>query len=208
LEGESLDRDQDFVFRDSSGEQPTDSSDEQPTNQLPLRTLNRQTFAENIFWGTASGDYIAEQWMVRFCPASWPACQQLEASFEDLAGDWEAKLNTDFGARKIRFAMVDCATDKELCNTEGVMDYPTVHHYRNRKRLDAFVGAGNNFARWLEQRLNIVKEEQELKADNPTHPHEGGATFDVLLVAAILALNAWAICYNINACRNRTYPDL
>merc|ERR1719350_1608534 len=104
--------------------------------------------------------------------------------------------------------MVDCATEKELCNAQGAMDYPTVHHYQKGKRLDAFVGAANDLARWLEQRLSIKKEEQELKADKPTHPHDAGVTFDVLLVAAVLAFNAWAICYNIHAQQNGTHAHV
>lgn len=195
LEGDALDRDQAPAFQS----QYVELGENEPSrNPLPLRTLNRHSFAENIFQGTVLGDYV-QQWMVRFCPASWHECQWQEAFFENLAGDWEAKLNTDVGVRRVRFAMVDCATEKELCNAEGVISYPTVHHYHNGKRLDAFDGAASDFARWLEQRLSVKKEEQQLQADHLIHPNHSGVTFGVVQVASILAVNAWIICYNILA---------
>eukprot|EP00419_Tripos_fusus_P024566 CAMPEP_0172719490 /NCGR_PEP_ID=MMETSP1074-20121228/75534_1 /TAXON_ID=2916 /ORGANISM="Ceratium fusus, Strain PA161109" /LENGTH=246 /DNA_ID=CAMNT_0013544845 /DNA_START=146 /DNA_END=886 /DNA_ORIENTATION=+ len=193
LEGEAIDRDHHLMVHGSLGEMV------QPTNQLPLRTLNRHSFAENILQGTVLGDYVVEQWMVRFCPASWRECQWQEEFFEDLAGDWEAKLNTELSVRRVRFAMVDCATDKELCNAEGVMTYPTVHHYHNGKRLDVFDGGANDFASWLEQRLSVKKEEQQLQAEHLIHPNQSGVTFDYLQVAAMLVVNALTIGYNMHA---------
>jgi len=197
LEGESLDRVQDFVFHEA----------EEPTNQFPLRTLNRHSFTKNILWGTGAGDALVEQWMVWFCPASWPQCQQQATSFEEFAEDWEAKLNTDLGTQKVRFAMVDCATDKELCNREGVMYYPTVHHYHSGRRLGAFVGAATDLAQWLQERLGIDKEEQVMEVDAPASPHDNGFAWELMLLAAIVALNAWAICHNIYGWQNRTHSD-
>jgi len=194
MEGEVLDRDQNMI--DGARYMVLDQ-DEQLTDQLPLRTLNRHSFAENILRGTALGNYIVEQWMVRFCPASWHECQWQEAFFEDLAGDWEAKLNTDVSSRRVRFAMVDCATDKELCHAEGVMAYPTVHHYHKGKRLDAFDGTAGDFSRWLEHRLSAKKQEQQRQVDHLAQPNDSRINFGVLQVAAILAVNAFTICYNM-----------
>eukprot|EP00435_Cladocopium_sp_Y103_P060543 s428_g22.t1 len=80
-------------------------------------TLNRLLFSGNARTAMGGG---AEQWMVAFCASWWEPCEELHVIFEQLAAKWQGKLNTqdrDFIA-KVRFATVDCATDKVLCNEE------------------------------------------------------------------------------------------
>jgi len=51
--------------------------------------------------------------------------------FAEAAGHWQPLLNTGAMVEKVRFAQVDCAIDKVLCNEQGVVDYPMVAHYRD-----------------------------------------------------------------------------
>merc|ERR1719321_1384100 len=77
-----------------------------------VSTLNRFTFPGNVLRGT--GDAV-EHWIVMFCSGWHEKCQSLLPSYELLGAQWEDKLNTGFMGSKVRFAKVDCATDKVLC---------------------------------------------------------------------------------------------
>ncbi|CAE7813272.1 desi2 [Symbiodinium necroappetens] len=89
--------------------------------------LNRHIFAGNVLKPLGGG---VEQWVVSFCPRWWQPCQQLEQTFVEAARHWQSELNTDPSVLRVRFAQVDCAVDKVLCNEQHVTTYPMVAIYR------------------------------------------------------------------------------
>lgn len=123
--------------------------------------LNRYTFAGNVLHGT--GDRV-KSWVVIFCTEWHDRCQGLIPSYELLGAQWEEKLNSgDLFESSVRFIQVDCATDKALCNSQGVEDYPTVMHYQNGKAMSFWTGGAPGLVRWVKQALTGQKPKQSLK---------------------------------------------
>jgi len=52
-------------------------------------------------------------------------------------------------SRKTRFAQVDCAVDKVLCNSQSVETYPTVVHYRRGGRVGQWSQSGRKMQKEL-----------------------------------------------------------
>eukprot|EP00933_Yihiella_yeosuensis_P039616 TRINITY_DN336_c0_g1_i1.p1 TRINITY_DN336_c0_g1~~TRINITY_DN336_c0_g1_i1.p1 ORF type:complete len:285 (+),score=39.88 TRINITY_DN336_c0_g1_i1:86-856(+) len=98
---------------------------------LHLAGLNHMTFSGNVL---KEKDNMAETWVVSFCPPWWEPCQELEPVFAQMARSWQGRLNKDDLSLKVRFATVDCAVDKVLCNEQKVLNYPTVSVYQGGKQ--------------------------------------------------------------------------
>jgi hypothetical protein len=116
--------------------------------------LNRFTFPGNVLHG--SGD-IVEHWIVMFCPGWHDKCQSLLPSFELLGVQWEDKLNIALMSSTVRFAKVDCATEKALCVSLDIDEYPSVIHYRHQKRVNSWLGGAPGLVRWIKQELEPPK---------------------------------------------------
>jgi len=117
--------------------------------------LNRFIFGGNILRGEA--DQNTANWVVVFCPNWWEPCQNIAEPFAELAKRWQTGLNIELLANKVRFARVDCATDKVLCNEQDVETYPTVLHYAGGKRVAKWQGGQKQDAeqlqKWLDRQL-------------------------------------------------------
>lgn len=123
--------------------------------------LNSRIFHGNVL----SGNEHTQNWIVVFCPSWWAPCQQMERNLPTHAGKWQDELNEESVVNlRIRFASVDCATDKPLCNEQGVKTYPTVVHYQGGKHGAVWTGNGRNddkrFGKWLEERLGSLRSPQ------------------------------------------------
>lgn len=116
--------------------------------------LNRFIFQGNVLQGT--GD-IVDHWMVMFCPSWHEKCQSLLPSFELLGVQWENKLNKAVMSSSARFAKVDCATEKGLCVSLDIDDYPSVVHYRNGQRVASWESGAPGLVRFLKQELEPSK---------------------------------------------------
>jgi len=125
--------------------------------------LNRFTFSGNVLENI--GD-VVENWIVMFCPGWHEKCQSLLPSYELLGVQWEDKLNTALMSSKVRFAKVDCATEKALCVSLGIDDYPSVVHYREQQRVNAWFGGAPGLVRWVKEELQPPKKRKLPK----THP--------------------------------------
>jgi len=168
--------------------------------------LNAHTFHGNVFHG---GDHI-EQWVVSFCPNWWEPCQNLALPFDQFGLEWERKLNTELLTKKVRFATVDCATEKVLCNEQGVQQYPTVHHYQEGQIASTWVGGRSSdaetLAKFLRKHLRRVTEAPpptEAKALEHTSTDglvarlaPGDCAIDFVLIVFVLSLNTWAVFNN------------
>lgn len=169
----------------------------------PTLKLNRVNFRGNVLQSRGSKDLVG-QWFVSFCPSWWEPCQRLEEPFAELTSTWEKQLNTALLSKEVRFAAVDCAIDKVLCNEQSVETYPTVHRYKDGKRIASWSGGRRDdperLAKWLQRQLgNAGKPEPVVDAGfhiKLGHLVPGGRALDFILVFGVLALNFRAICNN------------
>lgn len=129
--------------------------------------LNRFTFSGNVLDNI--GD-VVEHWFVMFCPGWHEKCQSLLPSYELLGVQWEDKLNTALMSSKVRFAKVDCATEKALCVSLGIDDYPSVLHYREQQQVNAWFGGAPGLVRWVKEELQPPKR----RASTKTRPVASG----------------------------------
>eukprot|EP00440_Ansanella_granifera_P022361 gb/GFBE01024285.1/.p1 GENE.gb/GFBE01024285.1/~~gb/GFBE01024285.1/.p1 ORF type:complete len:258 (+),score=54.32 gb/GFBE01024285.1/:1-774(+) len=151
--------------------------------------LGSVLFAGNVLRPLGGG---AEQWIVAFCPSWWEPCQHLDLAFSEAAASWQARLNTDDFKAKIRFARVDCATDKVLCNEQGVETYPTIAHYREGRQIRQ-TGLNpkkmkDKLEGWLHSSLVEKAEEDSVSASRETTQSNAASGVDLALV--VLALLA------------------
>lgn len=122
----------------------------------PVSALNRYTFAGNVLEGL--GDHV-DHWIVMFCPSWHEKCQGLMPSYELLGVQWENKLNKEsVMSSKVRFAKVDCATDKALCVSLDIDDYPAVVHYHNNQRVNSWHGGAPGLVRFVKGELEGPKK--------------------------------------------------
>jgi hypothetical protein len=97
-----------------------------PTKSVTM--LNRVTFNKTV------AQKLVDHWIVLFCVDWYQLCQGLWEDYKLMAVHWEQHLAenaSSWQATAIRFAEVDCATDKALCNENNVQEYPSVHHFHN-----------------------------------------------------------------------------
>mmetsp|Transcript_19084 Transcript_19084/g.45253 ORF Transcript_19084/g.45253 Transcript_19084/m.45253 type:complete len:217 (-) Transcript_19084:89-739(-) len=121
--------------------------------------LNRHLFTANVLNPAGRG---AEQWVVSFCPHWWRPCQTFASRFAKNAKQWHSELNTDSSFVRVRFAEVDCAAEKALCNEQGVKTYPRVAVYRGGEQVEQTGGLKwssqeNHLETWLEEQLSPMQ---------------------------------------------------
>jgi len=165
--------------------------------------LNRFTFGGNVLQQDMS--HVAH-WVVAFCPSWWGPCQNLVGPYTEMSKQWERTLNTALLTKEVRFAMVDCASDKVLCNEQDVESYPTVHHYHEGQRVASWSGGRKDdparLAKWLGGQLAkpAAKPAPSLAADLQEALRRyfmpGDGAIDLLLVLLVLAFNLRAISRN------------
>jgi len=127
---------------DLEGSELQESTETTGTSVFDPLGLGRFNFNGNVI--NAPGDgFRASHWMVSFCPDWWEPCQLLAGHFQRHGREWEAKINQDLLGKKLRFGEVNCATDKVLCNEQGVESYPTVIYYKEGQIVGRWAGNGN-----------------------------------------------------------------
>lgn len=161
----------------------------------PLR-LNRQTFGGNV---AESG--VTPHWVVLFCVDWLGACEELRSTFRTVALQQERRLNGALMAPEVRFAEVDCASDKVLCNEQLVETYPTVVHYREGERRADWSGGGaareveaRRMVRWVEKALGPNRDLATTKKEAEAAPEPRGSASSpfLSLTFAACALGAFA----------------
>jgi len=166
----------------------------------PVMKLNRFTFEQTIL---KEHDDEVPHWIVIFCAPWYEPCQALEPVFKQLTDKWQNQLNNAVLSTEIRFAAVDCATEKSLCNEQNVDTYPFVAHYSQRKQVK--IWKGKSFAAdekrlkdFLMKELVPIAAAQNSGLDEESFDNlsaESGHTVpvDFLLIFAAIAGNAWFI---------------
>jgi len=119
-----------------------------------VSALNRFTFKGNVLDGV--GD-VVDSWIVMFCPGWHDQCQGLLPSYELLGVQWENKLNKAVMNSRVRFAKVDCATEKALCVSLDIEDYPSVVHYQNGQAMGSWSKGAPGLVRFVKQQLEPPK---------------------------------------------------
>lgn len=182
-------------------EQKQKSEDDPVVLLDPVLRLNRYTFEKAIL--EEHSDEVPH-WIVLFCPPWYEPCQALEPLFRKLTERWQDKLNSALLSSEVRFAAVDCATEKALCNLQNVDTYPFVSHYHKRQQVRNWRGKSFETD---DKRLRdfLQKELGPVAATIATaNPHdeklkdvtaEEGMTIpvDFLLIFAAIAGNAFFI---------------
>lgn len=77
-----------------------------------------------------------DSWIVLFCVDWFELCQGLWHDYRRMAAHWEHALAPTASSLQnsaVRFAEVDCATDKPLCNENNVKGYPSVIYFKDGK---------------------------------------------------------------------------
>jgi thioredoxin-like negative regulator of GroEL len=180
--------------------------------------LNRFNFNANIL--REGGGDAANHWIVLFCYSWWEPCKRMEAPYAQMGAEWQRKLNTALFTQEVRFAHVDCATDRVLCNERGVEGFPHVQHYTGGALAKKWSGGQPNdelrLEKWLKKRFADLASAEE-EAPSSSQGAQGGGdnmswaewlaalpnalpgnrvATDLLLVLAVLALNLRAVCSN------------
>jgi hypothetical protein len=126
-----------------------------PTQSVIM--LNRVTFNSTV------AQTHVDHWIVFYCVDWYELCQGVWEEYKTMAIHWERQLAhnaSSWQATAVRFAEVDCATDKALCNANNIQEYPSVQHFRNGRRVsdwDLARGAtslSKDISRWIRQELN------------------------------------------------------
>jgi len=123
-----------------------------------VASLNRVTFAGNVF-GSREGEGN-EGWMVLFCVDWYEPCKNFQDAFLSTAAEHGGMSDDEVLSRTTRFAQVDCAVDKVLCNSQDVGAYPTVVHYRLGGRAGEWSQSGRtpekeakSFQKWVAKQM-------------------------------------------------------
>jgi len=165
----------------------------------PVLKLNQNIFHGNV----VNGADRVNNWMVLYCPYWWEPCQQISPHFEKFAGSFQERLNKDLMASHVRFARVDCATEKPLCNHNDVQDYPTVQHFKGGQLEKTWTGRKqvdpDGLSKFLSNQLQHLPAVVESKSVEQWTLADflvpGDRAFDVLLVA-VLAVSFWFMSRN------------
>eukprot|EP00927_Polykrikos_kofoidii_P062176 TRINITY_DN569_c0_g1_i1.p1 TRINITY_DN569_c0_g1~~TRINITY_DN569_c0_g1_i1.p1 ORF type:complete len:309 (+),score=30.63 TRINITY_DN569_c0_g1_i1:87-929(+) len=181
----------------------TNTEDSRGTADLigPVVRLNDVLFSGNVLRETS---HPVGHWIVLFCPSWWGPCQQAMTDFSDLGESWQTKLNTDaLLTLSARFARVDCATDKVLCNKMEVADYPTIKHYSNGVHIATLQGKSRaSITKWLAAQLSTVQpadgsSQLQLAPELASaYLCPGKYTADLLVACFMAALNFWVVSRN------------
>jgi len=139
----------------------------------PVIRLNRFSFQQTIVdEHDSTGAFYSDavpHWIVLFCPTWYEPCQALEPLFQSLTTKWEDQLNGALLSAQVRFAAVDCATEKALCNTQNVNTYPFVAHYRKHQQVSRWRGqsyatAEKSLRAFLQNELGATEQMQDVSA--------------------------------------------
>jgi len=141
-------------------------------------SLNRVTFTGNVL-ANNEGDG-PEGWVVWFCAEWYEPCQALNKDFAAAALEHGGISENNLFTRTTRFAAVDCAVDKVLCNSQDVDSYPTIVHYRHGGRAGewSFSGGADDkeskkLTKWMDKQMDNLSP-PAVGADGVQKSHEVG----------------------------------
>lgn len=107
-----------------------------------VSSTNREVFRQvvplnsNTFLGNVIESRYANHWVVLFCVPWFAQCTKVAKEFDELAARVHALQNglLTMLSNEVRFAEVDCSTNKPLCNAMDVKTYPVAVHYHGGRQ--------------------------------------------------------------------------
>jgi len=161
--------------------------------------LNPYTFGGNVNFEHGR----VAHWVVLFCVDWYPPCMELRAHYEDIARDYQGRLNVGNGLHsEVRFAEVDCTVNKVLCNTQGVEGYPTVIHYDGKPQTSEWVNtkdlakAVRKLGKWVNEL--VVQTPKRLALEQEKAVSRLSNSEQMRVLAGCLAI----FCFALNIMRN------
>lgn len=168
----------------------------------PVLKLNANIFHGNVLRGSDRVD----SWVVLYCPEWWEPCQMIQHHFAARSAEWDSQLNG--GALltlQSRFARVDCATDKPLCNERGVESYPTVQHFAKGQLVASWEGGrksdAESLAKFLQGRLDGILTKATAGASEESGEDNlmsSDLLVDCMVILLVLGANHLAVSRNPN----------
>eukprot|EP00448_Togula_jolla_P007364 CAMPEP_0170600614 /NCGR_PEP_ID=MMETSP0224-20130122/17426_1 /TAXON_ID=285029 /ORGANISM="Togula jolla, Strain CCCM 725" /LENGTH=291 /DNA_ID=CAMNT_0010925347 /DNA_START=81 /DNA_END=956 /DNA_ORIENTATION=+ len=166
--------------------------------------LNSHLFAGNVL---DAADGRVEHWVVYFCADWWSPCEKLLQPYSEQGSQWQERYNKNLLSAKVRFARVNCATDKVLCNEQGVEEYPTLVHYETGRAVEHWNGnrrhADTAMKKWLNKALVDIAKAGEpagmaeaLWSDLVRNSVPQDRLLDLFVFLFALALNCWMVGTN------------
>jgi len=180
--------------------------------------LNRVTFNK-----TVSQKHV-DHWMVLYCVDWWELCQGIWEEYKALAGFWEHALianASSWQSTAVRFAEVDCTTDKALCNDNNVEEYPTLQHFHGGKLVrgwelsDGATSLSKDIAKWVRKEFarnySTTSQDKKLGAQQDNAMYNSmksglrelldllswsdplKAAFGYVVLASIVAILIWSL---------------
>jgi len=131
--------------------------------------LNRFNFHDNVL---RDGHDQPIHWIVRFCHDWYSPCDDLTPLFKETAWRIEEVVNAnDQFQTTVRFADVDCSTNKPLCNEVADYHFPQVIHFHKQARFADWKGGGNSkknadgFVYWVSAQVDIIESTAEFPTE-------------------------------------------
>lgn len=167
---------------------------EAPRNGTAL--LSRFSFRESILSGEEG---LIDHWVVEYCVHWWEPCQMIAPHYDAVGRKMEEELNAERAVtRRVRFARVNCAMDKVLCNEMGIKDYMVVKHYYEHKEVGSYKlnprtieKKKDKFVQWLRTQLIEKRWGVDAAEFGDDWPEVPQAT-EAALAAAIGLASCWA----------------
>lgn len=184
----------------------------------PLQSVTM--LGRHSFNSTIRQEHV-DHWVVLFCVDWFELCQGLWHDYRRMAGHWEKALApaaSSWHNSAVRFAEVDCAADKVLCNENGVKNYPSVIHFKGgkfEKEWEISWGATSlsaDLSKWIRKELTVklMRKEASQQHGNSTtgalvnaHLHELSALLSwkdpttaiigYVILAIAVAIVAWIV---------------
>jgi len=188
-------------------------------SQRNLLQMNQFSFNGNVLNRPKNKEDDMAHWIVQFCPHWWDPCVGLTESFAKVGSELEEQLNGALFIKNIRFAIVDCASEKVLCNEQEVETYPTTRHYYKGEFVAGWFGGQAQhekfYTQWLMQQAQGITSEtpagyvvgnltnsakgskEKEEKDEIALPTLTEIAPDLLLVAVLSALCIRAVLSNV-----------
>jgi len=182
----------------------------------PLVHLNAVNFDQSVLMQSNNG---VQRWVVLFCLGWYDTCAAMDRPFMSLAQDWENRLNTDLLSTEVRFATVDCATDRVLCNEQGIHQFPKVMLFHDHRAAASWTSSGSlkqitsSLAAWAQKQLYpIVASRSGASTDETVDnlsfldwarsmiPGRNDFGLDVFVLVLVMLGNAWVVSRNPQFC--------
>lgn len=177
-------------------EQESDAVSTVGKGRLNALRLNSRTFGGNVL---RREEPIAEHWIVLFCYSWYPPCQAFQVPYMGFAEKYSEALNNDtLFSNFVRFAAVDCAIDKVLCNEQEVEGYPTVSHYAAGELRSQWTGGdvekdAKRVRQWLDKEIVSSKNTSRQQKPFLTKQERASALRILFALAACISSFVWAV---------------